>query len=126
MTPQEKQVFSKLFPKTELQNQRIELASIKEIFQIVQNCKKYVNAINTDMGSASSKVGNAFKEYEKAKKEINDTLLKIKDIDPALLNSDEGKKVQRWLGEVNSDLSTLKELRSDITKIGSIAAKFKI
>ena len=126
MTPQEKNVFGKLSTKTELNSQRIELATIKDIFEIVKKSKSIVNAINTDMSSASSKVGSAFKQYDVAKKEINDTILKIKDIDANLLNSDEGKKIQRWLSEVDSDLSTLKDLQSNISKIGSIVSKFNL
>jgi DNA repair ATPase RecN len=122
----EKLVNIALFGKTQLANQKVELATIKDIFEIVKKSKSIVNAINTDMGSASSKVGSAFKQYDVAKKEINDTISKIKEIDANLLNSDEGKKIQRWLSEVDSDLSTLKDLQSNISKIGSLVSKFNI
>ena len=47
MTPLEKRVFSKLFAKTELEKQRVELANIKEVESILDNgYKKHAEAVD--------------------------------------------------------------------------------
>ncbi len=63
MTPQEKNVFSKLFAKTELATHKIELA-------LLDNLKKYTNGLKkyTDEGSGLQKLG------ERQKKELSETI----------------------------------------------------
>jgi hypothetical protein len=65
MTPQEKQVFSKLFPKTELGTHEIELTALEDI-------KKVYDKLNTE----NSNLNKVKTESEKIRKMYDDVITK--------------------------------------------------
>jgi hypothetical protein len=104
----------------------IQFAGTQDIFNSIKGAKAYVGAVNTDMSSASSKLQSARNEYSKTKTIADKFLADLRALDPELVNSPQGKIAVRWAAEVDSDLKTVMELQSNISKIGSIASKFKI
>lgn len=105
---------------------KIELAGIQDIFNAVKNSKSRISAISTDASSASSKIGAAKVSYSEAKKIAENFINDLKVLDPELINSIPGKQAGRWIAEIESDLKTIAELQSTISRLGSITSKFII
>ncbi len=104
----------------------VKFAGSQDIFNAIKSAKSSVNALGTDMSSASSKLQTARNKYSETKKIADQFIADLKTLDPELLNTPQGKGAMRWLSEVDSDLKTVMELQSNISKIGSISSKFTL
>ena len=117
-------VYNKL-AKTELAKHEVEL-SVNDIFNAVKSAKETVNGIGQVMSGASSRVGDAQKLYAVARKDAENYLAAVKSLDPSLLNTDQAKKIEKYLITISNDLGILKEIQSNVSKIGSVASQFKM
>jgi len=120
-----KTIYDKLGDKTELAKHEVELSSA-EVFNALKDAKNKINGVGNTMSDASSKIGDAIKLYAVAKTKADDYIKAIKSLDPSLLNSDQAKQINKYIGMILGDLETTKQMQSNISKIGSIASQFKM
>lgn len=127
MTPQEKNVFGKLFTKTELGTHKIELASLKELQKSISDIKggiseveKRGNQLANELGQAQrtkNALGDSVKSIlsygQFTKSQIDDFKNKAKDLGVDVSNVKELKELE--------DLQkTIKEYQSFFNGLGKI------
>lgn len=120
-----KTIYDKLGDKTELAKHEIELNSA-DVFNALKNAKNKIKAVGSSMSEVSSKINDAFKLYAIAKTEADNYINAIKSLDPSLLNSEQAKQINKYIGMILGDLDTVKQMQSNISKIGSIASQFRM
>ena len=104
----------------------VKFAGVNDIFLKVKEAKQKVNTSTASANEANSRLGNAKNAYSEAKKIADNFLADLKTLDPDLVNSEIGKKAQRFLDTIDSDIKTVNELSSSYSRLGSISSKFVI
>ena len=112
MTPQEKQVFSKLFTKTELGTHKIDLASVKELENYLSDGKSQIAEIEKQGVILTKKLGEAINERRKfqdmvkslktlsyigAKGAVDEFKTKAKDLGVDISNVPQLKDIEKLL-----------------------------
>jgi chromosome segregation ATPase len=114
MTPQEKQVFSKLFPKTELGTHEIELASVKELQKSISDINGGISEVEKRGNQLASELGKA----QQTKNALGDSVKSILSYGQFVKTQiDEFKKQANDLGlDANNvkEIKTLEDLQKSI------------
>ena len=112
MTPQEKNVFGKLFTKTELGTQKVELASVKELEKYLSDGKNQIAEIEKQGVILTKKLGEAINERRKfqdmvkslktlsyvgAKEAVDEFKVKAKDLGVDISNIPQLKDIEKLL-----------------------------
>ena len=114
MTPQEKQVFSKLFPKTELGTHEIALASVKELQKSISDINGGISEVEKRGNQLASELGKA----QQTKNALGDSVKSILSYGQFVKTQiDEFKKQANDLGlDANNvkEIKTLEDLQKSI------------
>lgn len=104
----------------------VKFAGYNDVFLAVKKAKATVNTVAGAARDGLSRLGNSKNEYSAAKSIADKFLTDLKALDPELINSEQGKKVQRFLDTIDSDMKTVIDLTADLNRINGIAGKFVI
>ncbi len=104
----------------------VQLAGVNDIFNAVKKAKGTVNTSAGAIREALSRLGNSKNEYSAAKTIADKFLNDLRSLDPELINSEQGKKAQRFLDTIDSDMKIVNDLNSELTRMNNIAGKFVI
>jgi hypothetical protein len=112
MTPQEKQVFSKLFPKTELGTHKVDLAAIDDIEKILDSALAKQRQLISQGLKVSEQLLSLTADYNKALGLSIDAANKAKDLGiPEAeklfrVRADEAKDYSGVLGKVSNQIDS--------------------
>jgi chromosome segregation ATPase len=105
MTPQEKNVFSKLFSKTELGTHKVELASVKELQKSISDINGGISEVEKRGNQLASELGQA----QKTKNALGDSVKSILSYGQFVKTQIDDFKVKAK--DLGVDVSNVKELK---------------
>jgi hypothetical protein len=126
MTPQEKQVFSKLFPKTELGTHEIELALVDDLKKGIAEGKKQEANLYSDFKTALNSVIIKAREievkYNVLLSNINEPLFQsekqAKELGLDFKTTDFYKQAQSVIQSIEIRKDTIDQIQNNIQKFG--------
>ena len=120
MTPQEKNVFGKLFAKTELASQKVDLANLQSVVKLEDNAFKLkekalgsVKKVSELIATVKANTASASKAFELVINEVDALEIQAKELGLSLPNDarlarDSAKREATQFSELNNKINSVK------------------